>query len=94
MLVTLGAVLFVIVSVFCSRLLRRYQSCNRWNIVYIIAVTDVPSRIIKLTLTGFSTQPLYYPQIIAYILILLVLLFLSVFFCFWVAWIIMTLIKK
>ena len=28
-LVTLGAVLFVIVSVLCSILLRRYQACNK-----------------------------------------------------------------
>ena len=32
MLVTLGAVLLVIVSVFYSSLLRRYQSCNKWYI--------------------------------------------------------------
>jgi hypothetical protein len=32
MLVTLGAVLLVIVSAFCSSLIRRYQACNKWHI--------------------------------------------------------------
>jgi hypothetical protein len=64
MLVTSGAVLFVIVSVFCTSLLRRYQACNKWYFFYIIAVTDAPSRIIKFTITGFTTQSLCYPQII------------------------------
>jgi hypothetical protein len=32
MLITLGAVLFVIVLVFYSSLLRRYQYCNKWYI--------------------------------------------------------------
>jgi hypothetical protein len=58
----LGIVFLVIVSVFCSSLVRKYSV---WKVVFhTIAVTDVLSRIIKLAVTIFPTQSLYYPQVI------------------------------
>jgi hypothetical protein len=62
MVVWLGAVFFVIVSVFCSSLVRKYWV---WKLIFhTVAVTDVLSRIIKFAVTGFPTQSLYCPQVI------------------------------
>jgi len=51
------------ISVFCSTLVCRYQACHKRRF-FTVTVTDILSRTIRFTLTGFTTQSLYYPQII------------------------------
>ena len=82
MLVRLGSVLFAIVSVFCSRLLRRYQACNKWYIFLYYHSHRLPVTDYKNSLLRALLQSLYDPQIIAYILILLLLVLMSVIFLF------------
>jgi hypothetical protein len=62
-MVRLEAALFVIVSVFGSSLVGRYQACHGWYIFYTVTDTDFLSRIIKFILTSSVAQSLYCPQI-------------------------------
>jgi len=49
---------------FCSRMDQLLGLSREGRFSYIVAVTDVLSRIINSTPTDFITQSLYYPQII------------------------------
>lgn len=64
-MVSSGVPLYVIVSVFCSNLVRSYEAYHGWYtlIFLIVALIDIPSRNINFTLSGFTTQLLYCPQI-------------------------------
>jgi len=59
-----GVLLLVAISVFCFSLIRSYWGCHRWQISHIVSVTDDLSWISKFIFTGFTTQSLYYPQIL------------------------------
>jgi hypothetical protein len=61
MMIRLGVVLCVVVPLLFATV---YLGCYGWYIFLIVAVTHVLSRIITFTLTGFTAQSLYYPQII------------------------------
>jgi len=61
MIVSSGVLLYVIVSVFSSNLVRSYEAYHGWYIFLNIAVIDVPS--INFTLSGFTARLLYCPQI-------------------------------
>jgi uncharacterized membrane protein len=66
MMVRLGAVLFVVVSVFFSAWFVQIRRVTDGKTFHIIAVTYVLSLIITLTLTGFTTQSRRYPQVTHY----------------------------
>jgi hypothetical protein len=63
MMVSSGVLLYVIVLVFCSNPVRSYEAYHGWYIFLIVAVIDVPSRTIDFTVSGFTTQLLYCPQV-------------------------------
>jgi len=51
-----GLLMFIIVSVLCSRLVRGYYVCHWWQISHTVVVTDVLSRIVKFTAIGFRLR--------------------------------------
>jgi hypothetical protein len=63
MMVSSGVLLYVILSVFCSRRVRSHEAYHGWYIFLTVAVMDVPSRTINFTLSVFTTQSFYSPQI-------------------------------